>query len=110
VELPEGDQRRGILLFQEAVRPHVYAGVEQFKALAQEARRTLPHLAIRWGLNQPGITSVLVGARNAAQMEENAAALAGEPISDDIFARFTEISDSIMNHIPDKGNVYNYYP
>jgi myo-inositol catabolism protein IolS len=110
VEFPAGDQRRGILLFHESVWPHVYVGVEQFKALAQEAGRSLPHLAIRWVLHQPAITSVLVGARNAAQMEENAAALAGEPLSDDIFARVTEISDSIMKHIPNKGNVYNYYP
>ena len=29
------------------------------------------HLAIRWNLARPGITSVVVGARNRAQAEAN---------------------------------------
>jgi myo-inositol catabolism protein IolS len=107
---PEGDQRRTILPFKESIWPHVYEGVEQFKAIAREVGRSLPHLAIRWALHQPGITTVLVGARNAAQAEQNAAALAGAPIPDDVFGRLTAISDEIMRHMPNLGNVYGYYP
>ncbi|MBE0690977.1 MAG: aldo/keto reductase [Anaerolineae bacterium] len=110
VQIPKGDQRAGILPFRADVWPNVYAGVEQLKAIAQEVGRPLAHLAIRWILQQPGITSVLVGARNAAQIEENASALAGEVIADAVFERMTAISDVIMQHMPDVGNVYDYYP
>jgi myo-inositol catabolism protein IolS len=107
---PEGDQRRSIVLFREDVWPFVYQGVERFKAVAQEIGRPLPHLAVRWVLHQPGITSVLVGARSAEQVEQNAAAVSGDPIPDVVFERLTAISDGVLKHVPRLDNVYDYHP
>lgn len=105
----EGDQRGKTVFFQPEVWPHVYEGVEQLKTLAAECGRSLTHLAIRWILEQPGITVELVGARDEAQMQENAAALEGD-IPAEVFARMTEISAEVMRHIPDVGNIFQFYP
>lgn len=105
----EGDQRCGTVFFMPEVWPHVYEGVEQLKALSAGCGRSLTHLAIRWVLQQPGIVTELVGAREDAQMKENAAALDGD-ISPDVFARMTAISDEVMSHMPDVGNIFRYYP
>jgi len=42
-------------------------------------------------------------------LSENVAAMEGE-ISDDVSARMMEISDGIMEHVPDVGNIFRYYP
>jgi myo-inositol catabolism protein IolS len=104
-----GDGREKIVLFGEGVWNHVYEAVEQLKTLANEIGCPLAHLAIRWVLAQRGITSSLVGARDAAQARENAEALSGD-IPSAVFERMTAISDQVIQHVPDTGNVYLYYP
>ena len=108
-EFREGDQRGGTVPFEPDVYPHVYAGVQEMKKIADEVERPLVHLAIRTLISRPGVSSVLVGARNAGQFSENVAAMEGE-MSDDVFARMMEISDGIMEHMPDVGNIFRYYP
>lgn len=110
VEFPVGDQRRkDIILFRQNLWPLVYEGVEAFKQVAARAGRSLVHLAIRWVLHQPGVTSVLVGARNSQQAVSNGAALDGE-IPDSVFDALSAISDQLMQHIPDTGNPYAHHP
>lgn len=107
--LVAGDQRHSILPFRADIWPHVYPGVEQMKQLANELGLPLSTLAIRWILNQPGIHSVVVGARHPAQVTANTAAL--EPaIATEVFAALTDISTEIMSHVPDAGNLFNHYP
>ena len=108
-QLRANDQRAQTVHFEKNVWPHIYAGVEKLKALAQTVDRSLVHLAIRWVLCQPGITSVVVGARTAQQVEDNAQALMGE-IHSEIFEQMSSISDEVIPHIPDTGNPYRYYP
>ncbi|MDH7570593.1 MAG: aldo/keto reductase [Armatimonadota bacterium] len=106
---PEGDLRPRTVLFDPDVYPHCYAGVEELKKIAAEAGRELVHLAIRWVAAQPGIDSVLVGARNPKQLQANVAAFEGE-IAPEIFARMTAVSEEVVRHIPDTGNIFRYYP
>jgi myo-inositol catabolism protein IolS len=108
-QLVAGDKRPNTVLFDETVWPHVYNGVEQIKALAAEVQRPLSHLALRWVLAQAGIDTAVVGARTPAQIQDNANALQGTlPAS--LFAQMTAISDEVIQHIPDTGNQYRYYP
>ncbi len=110
VSFPVGDQRHSsIVLFRPEVWPKVYEGVEAMKAVASRAGCPLVHLAIRWGLHQAGITSVLVGARSAQQAASNADALDGE-IADDVFDELTAISDRLKQQIPNTGNPYAHHP
>jgi aryl-alcohol dehydrogenase-like predicted oxidoreductase len=108
-DLREGDQRHRILPFRADIWPHVHEGVEKLKAIAAELDRPLMHLAIRWNLARPGITSVVAGARNKAQAEANAQALSGA-IAPDVFDRMTAISDAIVAHVPNEGNLFNHHP
>ncbi len=62
------------------------AAVERIAALADQAGISLTQLALRWLLGRPGITSVLIGARNVTQLEQCAAA-AGLPALDDDLLR-----------------------
>jgi aryl-alcohol dehydrogenase-like predicted oxidoreductase len=107
--LAERDQRHTILPFRADIWPHVYEGVEKLKAIAGELKRPLMHLAIRWSLARPGITLVIFGARNHAQSEANAQALAGA-IPNAAFERMTAISDEIVKHVPNVGNLFNHHP
>ena len=106
---PEGDQRRRILPFRDDIWPGVYDMVEDLKAVAERSGRSLVHLAIRWLLHQPDVTSVLVSARNPQQAVSNAQSLEGD-IPESVFAELTAISDRAVRIIPDEGNPYGYHP
>jgi L-glyceraldehyde 3-phosphate reductase len=59
--------------------------LQRARALNQSARarnQTLAQLALAWVLRKPGITSALTGASSVAQLEENVAALKGQPLTD----------------------------
>ncbi len=105
----EDDLRPQTVHFDPAVWPHVYDTVEEMKDVARDSGRSLTHLAIRWVAAQQGITSVLVGARNAEQVRRNLGAMESE-ISDSDLSRLSEISDRAISHIPDTGNIFRYYP
>jgi aryl-alcohol dehydrogenase-like predicted oxidoreductase len=49
--------------------------LDSIKPLAKEKRAALAQLVIHWTLQQPGITVALVGARNEAQVKQNAGAM-----------------------------------
>lgn len=56
----------------------VIAQQEKIRALDQIATglgMPLHHLALRWALQQQGVTSVIIGARTVAQLDDNLAAL-----------------------------------
>lgn len=71
----EGDLRATHRLFTPESVTRVNAFLDQLRPLAEEKNATLGQLVIRWTLAQPGITVALVGARNAAQAEQNARAI-----------------------------------
>ena len=108
-QLTVDDKRPNTVLFDPVVWPHVYAGVEKLKVLAQSVGRSLNHLALRWVLQQPAIDTAVVGARIPAQVADNANALTGD-LPADLFAQMTAISDEVIQHIPNTGNQYRYYP
>jgi aryl-alcohol dehydrogenase-like predicted oxidoreductase len=51
------------------------AFLAEIKPIAEKYNATLAQLVINWTIQQPGITAALVGARNAEQVEQNAASL-----------------------------------
>ncbi|MEM7658700.1 MAG: aldo/keto reductase [Bacteroidota bacterium] len=69
-----GDHRPRTPHFQPAKLAQVNAILDQLRPIAADHNATLAQLVIHWTLQQPGITVALVGARNAKQAAENAAA------------------------------------
>jgi aryl-alcohol dehydrogenase-like predicted oxidoreductase len=57
-----------------------FAAVEELRAIAAEAGRTLVELALQWLLSQPMIDSVILGASRLEQLEENLSAAEGGPL------------------------------
>ncbi len=45
--------------------------IKKISKIAEKLRRTMGQLAINWVINKPGITTAIVGIKNAKQIEEN---------------------------------------
>ena len=58
------------LLFDET---RAYAIVEELRAIAKERGCLPPHVALRYLLSRPGVTSVVFGARTREQLKDNLA-------------------------------------
>jgi aryl-alcohol dehydrogenase-like predicted oxidoreductase len=70
-EFPTTDHRRTNPYFTAENRQRVLELLQQFQPIADAHGATLAQLVIAWTLARPGITAVLVGARNRQQIEEN---------------------------------------
>ncbi len=53
----------------------LYSIVDELEAIAKERNKTIPQVAINWLLQRPSVTSVIIGARNEAQLKENLGAV-----------------------------------
>jgi myo-inositol catabolism protein IolS len=109
LEFASGDQRWTISLFKNDVWPQVHDAVEAFKRVAARGNYSLSHLALRWLLRQPAVTSVLVSAKNPQQVLANRQALEVE-IPDSVLDELTVLSDRVIQAIPDEGNPFGYHP
>ncbi len=109
LDLRPGDQRNGILFFQEPTWGAIYEAVQEMKILADAVHRPLQQLAIRWSIAQPGIVCALVGANSPQQAAENAAALQGD-LPAGVLEEMSAISQRTMSHIPAERNPYRYTP
>jgi len=52
-----------------------FAALAEIAEIAADLGKPMTQVALAWLMHQPGVASVLVGARSAAQMTENAAAM-----------------------------------
>jgi aryl-alcohol dehydrogenase-like predicted oxidoreductase len=55
---------------------HLYRVVEELDAVARETGKTIPQIALNWLLQRPTVASVVIGARNEAQLRDNLGAAA----------------------------------
>jgi aryl-alcohol dehydrogenase-like predicted oxidoreductase len=69
------DHRAELYFYKDENLKRVNAFLDKIKPLADEKKATLGQLVVRWTVEQPGITIALVGARDAEQALQNAAAM-----------------------------------
>ena len=62
---------RGKFLKQDMLSDELLAKLKNWNQEAQAANQTLAEKALRWILEQRGVTSVLVGASSKEQLEKN---------------------------------------
>ncbi|MCP1847795.1 aryl-alcohol dehydrogenase-like predicted oxidoreductase [Bradyrhizobium sp. USDA 4541] len=79
----------------------LYAIVDALDAVATETGRSVPQIAIAWLLARPSVLSVIIGARDEAQLRDNLGAV-GWSLSPDQIARLDRAS-AVMP-------AYPYYP
>ncbi|BEP11725.1 aldo/keto reductase [Acidothermaceae bacterium B102] len=71
------------------------AAVHELKGVVP-AGETIAQLALRWIIDQPGVTVVIPGARNVAQAESNAAAASAAPLTDDQLSAVRDVYDRLV--------------
>ncbi|WP_243056638.1 aldo/keto reductase [Nocardioides sp. SR21] len=69
------------------------SAAQEFTALVQDLDMTPAQAALAWVVQQPGVTTVIPGARNAEQARANAAAGLVEPLPERVLTGVTEIYD-----------------
>ncbi len=58
---------------------YLYRVVDALDEVAKETGKTVPQIALNWLLQRPTVSSVIVGARNAEQLQQNLQAAGLEP-------------------------------
>lgn len=87
------EARRSEFDFPPIDKERGYDVVEVLDELAQEKGTTIPRLALAWLLHQEGISTVIIGARNMDQLEDNLGS-AEVGFSDQDLERLDEVSAS----------------
>ena len=65
--------------------------------------QTLPQFALRWIIDQPGVSTVIPGARTADQARANAAVAELEPLSTEQLAGVRDTYDRLLrSHVHDR--------
>ncbi|MBH5403124.1 aldo/keto reductase [Bradyrhizobium sp. CNPSo 4010] len=100
--LPQGSRLHATAQFGPPVDDaRLHAVVDVLDAIAAETGRTVPQAAIAWLLSRPTVSSVIIGARDEAQLRDNLGAV-GWSLSADQIKRLDEVS-AVMPPYP-------YYP
>ena len=90
--LPEGSRLPATAKYGPPVDDDLlYKIVDVLDALAGETGKTIPQIALNWLLQRPTVSSVIVGARNEAQLRENLGA-AGWNLTPQQVARLDAVS------------------
>ncbi len=100
-EFPPDDQRSGSAYFKPENRRKVIAFLNEIRPIADAHGATIAQLVINWTIHRPGVTAALVGARNPAQAEENAAA--GDfALDQEEAARIDELLEGLKLDLPQR--------
>jgi len=76
--------------------------VEELKRLVAPGM-TLAQFALRWVIDQPGLSTVIPGARNPEQVRANAAVAALPPLSDEQLSGVVDVYDRLLRaHVHDR--------
>ncbi len=93
--IPAGSRvTRNRFLKADALTADMLRRIQRLNSLAAERGQTLARMALEWILQQPGVTSVLVGASSIAQLDKNLLCVAPTPFSEEEQARLEEILES----------------
>ena len=81
-------------LKKERLTPELLAYLQRLSATATSRGETLAEMALAWILHLPGITSVLVGASNTKQLQQNLRCVHASPFAEDIEEMANDSCDS----------------
>lgn len=66
-----GDSRRDTFNFPPINKEKAYDIIDVMIAIGHKHKVTVAQVALAWVLAQPGVTSVIIGAKNVAQLDDN---------------------------------------
>ena len=95
------DNREGNHLFKDPTYSIALEATEKLKPIAQKYEANTAQIALAWLIAQPGVTSPIVGARNADQIKDTAKATSIQLDSEDI-ATISRIAQPVLDAVPDE--------
>jgi aryl-alcohol dehydrogenase-like predicted oxidoreductase len=101
---PSDDHRSRRPMFQGDTFKQYLAAVERLKQFAAERGKTVAQLAVRWALDQPGVTTVLWGARRPGQLDEVEGALGWTLSQEELRTIQNILAETIQNPVPPRKN------
>ncbi len=91
--IPAGSRLHETAQFAPPVEDeHLYRVVDALEAVAAETGKTVPQVAINWLLRRPTVASVIIGARDEAQLRDNLGAV-GWTLTSEQVAALDVVSD-----------------
>jgi aryl-alcohol dehydrogenase-like predicted oxidoreductase len=96
---PKGDLRRADPKFKPDRFKQYVNAVAQLKKLAEKYGRSMAQFALRWTLQQPGVTTVIAGARTPKQVEDNAGVSGWQIEKDDLIRVDTIVAKNIKTPV-----------
>jgi aryl-alcohol dehydrogenase-like predicted oxidoreductase len=110
-EVPDGRARTRLFSKERALTRHgedgcereVFEAISAIRSICERIGEPMGNVALAWLLHQPGVVSVLAGARNGEQMRQNARA-AELKLSDDALEKLTQATEELkkkVGHHPD---------
>jgi aryl-alcohol dehydrogenase-like predicted oxidoreductase len=103
--MPEGsratDTNGGANFISRFLTDEVLGTVQRLRPLAEQAGLTMAQLAIAWVLQNPNVSSAIVGASRPDQLADNVKA-AGVKLDTDLLKAIDEILDPIVERDPTK--------
>lgn len=101
------DNRQGNHLFKDPAYGIALEATDKLKPIAEKYNANTAQIALAWLIAQPGVTSPIVGARNAKQIQDTAQAASIELKPEDMDA-ISEIAQPVLDAVPDeKTNPWN---
>ena len=95
------DNREGNHLFKDPTYAIALEATSKLKAIAEKYEANTAQIALAWLIAQPGVTSPIVGARNAKQIQDTARAAALNLHPQDI-EEITRIAQPVLDSVPDE--------
>jgi aryl-alcohol dehydrogenase-like predicted oxidoreductase len=93
--IPAGSRLHDTAQFAPPVADeHLYRVVDALEAVAAETGRTVPQIALNWLLRRPTVASVIIGARDEAQLRDNLGAV-GWALSSEQMATLDAASEEL---------------
>jgi aryl-alcohol dehydrogenase-like predicted oxidoreductase len=71
---PPADSRSATDATWEVPEDRLYAITDALETISEETGHSIPRLALAWLLGRPTVSSIVIGARNVAQLQDNLAA------------------------------------
>lgn len=95
------DNRKSNHLFKDPTYGIALEATAKLVPIAEKYEASTAQLALAWLVAQPGVTSPIVGARNAKQIQDTAQAASLQLKQEDIDA-ISQIAQPVLNAVPDE--------
>ena len=93
------DEKSGANYISVLLRDEVLTAVQQLKPLAEQAGLSMAQLGIAWVLQNPNVSSAIVGATRPEQLQDNVKA-AGVKLDAELLKRIDEVLDPVVERDP----------